>query len=422
MASIFKAIGNMIENAAEFIDSRNKIHVSMNHRSYVGGDVIQGVVHLNCLVPFHARGVKVKIKGFERAQWEEWKYRDAGEGQPKERYLHHHKDSKEFFCSHVPVYPHEGTVQVGEYHFPFSFQLPPSLPGTFYDKGGHWSNGSGYSAEVVYYCKAVIDVHFKHDLHHKCQFIINEKFDRNVQPSFASNHKTFMFTPGRLTAKVMLDKNVYFPGNTVIARLEANNTSVKPTNKVTVFVYKHLELRSHGEHWNHRHEVYRQQYPGFEPSFYGVRWLPFQIPINLQPSTTTGHMVKCHYFFVVECDIPGAVDLNVECNTAIMAPQWLFSTAPMAPPAVVLPPDVSFRPPWQPDNQVSSCNSCQKGFSLFKRKHHCRACGKIYCDDCTKKTTKILNLGYDENPVRVCDGCYSSASQGGAVFQEVLSS
>jgi hypothetical protein len=33
-----------------------------------------------------------------------------------------------------------------------------------------------------------------------------------------------------------LDANTYFPGNTVLARMEANNTSVKATNFVAVKV------------------------------------------------------------------------------------------------------------------------------------------------------------------------------------------
>lgn len=73
----------------------------------------------------------------------------------------------------------------------------------------------------------------------------------------------------------------------------------------------------HGHPFNDRREVYRQQYPGFEPSFFGVKWLPFQIPIDLQPSTN-GSLVKCEYHFIVECDIPGAIDLRVELPTKIL--------------------------------------------------------------------------------------------------------
>jgi len=34
---------------------------------------------------------------------------------------------------------------------------------------------------------------------------------------------------------------------------------------------------------------------------------------------------------------------------------------------------------WMPDERVSQCFKCNKGFDLFKRRHHCRSCGRIFC-------------------------------------------
>jgi hypothetical protein len=417
--AIGSAVHDVVHEAREFIDSRNKITLQLNNHSFVGGDAVSGVVHLNCMVPFEAKGVVVKIKGYELAEWEEWKTEQVREGDQvkTERKLEVHKQSKEFFCDHIHVYPHSGVVQQGQYQFPFQYQLPPSLPGTFYEKGGHFGQGTGYRAEIIYFAKAKIDVRFKHDLKQKVNFVVNEKFDKMLQPSFAENSKTFMFTKGKLSARVWLDKNCYFPGNTVIAKLEANNTSVKPTNSLNVKVYKSLNLKAHHHSWHKTFEIYHSHYKGFEPSFFGVKWLPFQIPLNVQPSTTTGHHVQCRYFFVVECDIPGAIDLKIELPTAVLAPQWLFSNQPQAPPMAQLPPDISYRPPWQPDEACHSCNKCQVNFSLFKRRHHCRACGKIFCKACAHKETKITNLGYTEGPVRVCEGCFESAVSGGVQYQ-----
>ena len=38
---------------------------------------------------------------------------------------------------------------------------------------------------------------------------------------------------------------------------------------------------------------------------------------------------------------------------------------------------------WQPDNHVSECPGCQRRFSLFLRRHHCRCCGRIFCNCCS---------------------------------------
>ena len=40
-------------------------------------------------------------------------------------------------------------------------------------------------------------------------------------------------------------------------------------------------------------------------------------------------------------------------------------------------------PRWQPDSEVSSCPICQRPFTFFFRKHHCRKCGRVVCANCS---------------------------------------
>lgn len=35
--------------------------------------------------------------------------------------------------------------------------------------------------------------------------------------------------------------------------------------------------------------------------------------------------------------------------------------------------------PWQPDDSINACPLCTKAFGVGRRKHHCRACGKVVC-------------------------------------------
>ena len=46
---------------------------------------------------------------------------------------------------------------------------------------------------------------------------------------------------------------------------------------------------------------------------------------------------------------------------------------------------------WVDSNKVTKCQSCPTKFSLFVRKHHCRACGGVFCYYCCNKYTKIPN-------------------------------
>ena len=38
---------------------------------------------------------------------------------------------------------------------------------------------------------------------------------------------------------------------------------------------------------------------------------------------------------------------------------------------------------WIPENMVKLCPTCTKSFNLTRRKHHCRICGSIMCNDCS---------------------------------------
>jgi len=59
---------------------------------------------------------------------------------------------------------------------------------------------------------------------------------------------------------------------------------------------------------------------------------------------------------------------------------------------------------WVLDNSVSKCSICETTFSFLVRRHHCRSCGKIFCDQCTSTKRPLKNLGYN-TPVRLCDIC-----------------
>eukprot|EP01090_Pellita_catalonica_P001780 TRINITY_DN11514_c0_g1_i1.p1 TRINITY_DN11514_c0_g1~~TRINITY_DN11514_c0_g1_i1.p1 ORF type:complete len:500 (-),score=119.05 TRINITY_DN11514_c0_g1_i1:87-1586(-) len=61
-------------------------------------------------------------------------------------------------------------------------------------------------------------------------------------------------------------------------------------------------------------------------------------------------------------------------------------------------------PDWIADESVSECMQCSARFSLRKRKHHCRKCGKIFCASCTKNKIFLRELGYPDKE-RVCDLC-----------------
>jgi len=45
--------------------------------------------------------------------------------------------------------------------------------------------------------------------------------------------------------------------------------------------------------------------------------------------------------------------------------------------------------PWEYDENQARCTNCACEFNPINRKHHCRFCGKIFCNDCTKQRCLI---------------------------------
>ncbi|CAM4930270.1 unnamed protein product [Rotaria socialis] len=60
---------------------------------------------------------------------------------------------------------------------------------------------------------------------------------------------------------------------------------------------------------------------------------------------------------------------------------------------------------WVPNKDVQECSSCKLVFGYNHSKHHCRACGNIFCDTCTTHRT-IVPLVDIKTPKRVCDECF----------------
>lgn len=63
---------------------------------------------------------------------------------------------------------------------------------------------------------------------------------------------------------------------------------------------------------------------------------------------------------------------------------------------------------WEMDKEVSVCRDCKKPFSVSLRRHHCRNCGGIFCDECTVTGAEIAGAKVD----RGCKGCIRGETPG----------
>ena len=61
--------------------------------------------------------------------------------------------------------------------------------------------------------------------------------------------------------------------------------------------------------------------------------------------------------------------------------------------------------PWDPDESQHACTSCKDVFSVFRRRHHCRKCGGLFCSTCSNRV--LTNVRGYKHPVRSCEECFS---------------
>ena len=77
-------------------------------------------------------------------------------------------------------------------------------------------------------------------------------------------------------------------------------------------------------------------------------------------------------------------------------------TTPSTTPTHLQPADASA---WEEDDSVAQCHTCSSRFTLFLRKHHCRQCGRIFCDNCSRGRRRLRHSAATGELARVCEGC-----------------
>ncbi|EQC42628.1 hypothetical protein, variant [Saprolegnia diclina VS20] len=64
---------------------------------------------------------------------------------------------------------------------------------------------------------------------------------------------------------------------------------------------------------------------------------------------------------------------------------------------------------WVPNHARSGCRVCRRKFSFpFRRKHHCRMCGEVVCNGCSRLRPFVLPLQSHSVQIRICSECHVS--------------
>ncbi|XP_042483323.1 hepatocyte growth factor-regulated tyrosine kinase substrate isoform X2 [Macadamia integrifolia] len=69
---------------------------------------------------------------------------------------------------------------------------------------------------------------------------------------------------------------------------------------------------------------------------------------------------------------------------------------------------MSSEPP--PFQEAARCDICKCSFNTFKRRHHCRCCGRTFCHEHSSNQMALPQFGI-QSCVRVCSDCFNTSSR-----------
>ena len=120
----------------------------------------------------------------------------------------------------------------------------------------------------------------------------------------------------------------------------------------------------------------------------------FQCARNIQGEQETADCTLCRHSFCAAHWVSSHVIISIAFATTTKVPvcSHCYETSSQV---------------WQPDSQRDTCLKCHAHFRFFRRRHHCRMCGMLFCDACSHQK-KVVQLTYPspkDSKVRVCDDC-----------------
>lgn len=398
--------------------------------------------------------------------------RDAQRVDPQVREI---RGSNDILKKIEKVHSFEGVYMPGTYTFPFRCTLPSNLPASCELRGGDWERGTGYSAKTSYKVFGFIEGIIGKKLKGAEKFIVTERLPPDTKPPTVMETKEVQ-SKVALSMSCKLNKAEYAPGERILLGVTAKNMCKASTGRVILSLVHEVTLNTpspqqqqqqqqqHSNHSRHNQslqqlqaqnenenkkeinriaysEVSHYEMQPIGPYYYGVKWVGFDLPKQLfslkdaaeametggietdQPvislSSRAGTLFKSKHYIRVHCSIaPGiAMRFNLPFNVSLganlaAAAATTTSSNEVLHDVIELPRDVTYRGLWQQNEDCSQCNGCGSKLMLWLRKHHCRNCGKIYCNSCSSKKLPIPAKKYME-PVRVCDACYATIIRSG---------
>lgn len=366
-----------------------QIFVQTAKSGYYPGETVAGNIYLNLYTLFPGNQLFIKLKGDEYAHFVDRETRQLQNGQTE--FIDIHRKEKINHCSYrIPVFQW-GTLNPGQYVFPFSFQLPPQLPATFFQCGNR------YIADISYHIDAELQpFNFNESkLKYKQRFVIRDPIKQPIGQ--VSDQRTIQLTSccckgqGASTLSVTFEKNCYSPGEVAKVLIKLDNSQSSLDNTAINFsLNQQLTIRIGNHSFNRtftvvqrslggvqKNQVSEQHYtelqlPTFQTGdFWAMRGNDLEKrlinetdPHGVINNSTHGRLVESRYFLDVKCPMDGCCVTapEISVNTSIFFPDYPHinvSTPPNWSPNVMNSMTLNLSPQFQytnPNRQNANVN------------------------------------------------------------------
>lgn len=105
--------------------------------------------------------------------------------------------------------------------------------------------------------------------------------------------------------------------------------------------------------------------------------------------------------------LPASVDVQEESNVTSVISGFSQGEDSLLEPYSSLTEDERLlgvlKPVWIPDEEAPQCMNCSQRFTVIRRRHHCRACGRVLCNNCCSSRARLEYM--ESTETRVCLPC-----------------
>ncbi|CAD8172136.1 unnamed protein product [Paramecium pentaurelia] len=224
---------------------------------YFAGDLAKGNIYLNiCKEGYQGNILQFTIVGKEKTEWEE------GRGDDQITY----RGKNKFYSQSVPIYRFQNQIaQIGQYVFPFQFQLHPNIPGSFDYKNIHENGSITYKVKT----KFTSTQQNKPSMRSKQEFLVREPIKQEVigqQLERTSNiYACCCFNKGTSRLKCFCDKNHYLQGDTALLTMEIDNSNCNLNIEYfEIELIKQLILKADANTHKNTQKILTQRIPGIQ--------------------------------------------------------------------------------------------------------------------------------------------------------------